>query len=124
MSSFEGTPQSIAQEADRIIGKNKLKRLMRKKKKGQWSDTEIQHLKSLRKQGLPLAEIAKWLRRMDLSVENQLQVVETTSSETNPFEGPQGSPPGFQEVLFNSRLAEIWQGLLESQMTPEWREAL
>lgn len=124
MSSLERTPQFIAREAKRILGEYEVKKLMKKKKKGQWSDAEIQHLKSLRKRRLPLAEIAMWLRRTKLSVENQLQALQTPSSETEMVEGPQELPPAFQELLFNTRLAEIWQGLLKSQMTQMWREAL
>lgn len=123
-SSLGRTPSFITREAKRLLGEYELKTLMKPKKRGQWSNDEIQYLISLRQEGLSLQKITMWLRRTKSSVEKQLRELGSTIFEPTAVEGPQEMPPGFQESLFNARLVEIWQGLLKSEMTEKWREAL
>jgi hypothetical protein len=60
-SSLDKTRRFIAREAKHILGEYELKKLMKQKKRGLWSNDEIQYLISLRKQGLSLAEATMWL---------------------------------------------------------------
>ena len=123
-SSFERTPAFIFREAKRLFRARELEQLMRRNKKGKWSDDEIQQLILLREQCLPLPKIRMWLRRTKLSVNKQLRERRNGIFESVVVEGPQELPPGLRKSLFSTRLVNIWQGLLESDMTPTWREAL
>lgn len=123
-SSLQRTPHYIIREAKRLLGEYELKKLMGQHKKGQWSNDEIQYLISLRKQCLSLAQITTLLRRTKLSVEKQLRELGSTIFEPTAVEGPQEIPFVLQNSLFNTRLVEIWQGLLKSRMTQAWSEAL
>lgn len=123
-SSLQRTVKFIAGEADRILGKNEVKTLLRKSKRGQWSNDETQQLTALREQKLPPKTIAMLLRRTKSSVDKKSQELGSTWSGSYAVEGPQEMLPGSQVSLFNIRLAEIWQALLRSEMTQAWREAL
>lgn len=123
-SSLKRNPDFIKREAERLLGEDEVKKLMKKNKKGQWSNDEIQHLTSLRKEGLSLAEVTMLLRRTKPSVEKQLRQLENTRSQPTAVEGPQEIPPELRKSLFNTRLIEIWQGLLEAKMAQAWEEAL
>ncbi|KAL9002999.1 MAG: hypothetical protein Q9188_004099 [Gyalolechia gomerana] len=114
----------ICREAKRLLGEHKLKTLMKQNKKGQWSEIEMQYLTLLRQQRLSLREITMWLRRTKPSVEKKLRELGTTIFEPTAVEGPQQMPLGLQESLFNTRLVDVWQGLLQSDMTEKWRKAL
>jgi hypothetical protein len=70
-SYFGLTPEFIFSKAKRL-GYEELKKLMRRNKKGQWSDDEIQWLISRRIRGLPLAKITRLFRRTKPSVEKKL----------------------------------------------------
>ena len=98
--------------------------IMKGKRTGQWSNEEICSIILLRKQGLPLARIARKLERTRTTVKTLLQRLGSAPFESNAVEGPQDLPPGLQESLYNSRLMAIWQGLLQSEMTPAWRDAI
>ena len=123
-SSLKRTLNFIIQKVKRLLGRYELRRLMKRNKREQWSSDEIQYLASLRKQGLPLAKITMLLRRTKPSVEKQLRELGNTIVEPTEVQGPQETPPGLRKVLFDTRLVEIWQGLLNSKMTQAWREAL
>jgi hypothetical protein len=123
-SPLRKTASFIAREANRILGKNEVDKILRQNKRGQWSSSEIQNLIALREQGLLLTKISKCLRRTIQSVEKQLRELRSTLLVLDVVEGPQELPPGLQESLFNIRLAEIWQALLNSNMKETWREAL
>lgn len=123
-SSLQKTAEFLAREADRILGKDEVKKPLRQRKRGQWSNDETQQLIALRQQRLPLKTITKWLRRTAPSVEKKSRELRSTLSGPDAVEGPQEMPPGLQVSLFNTRLAEIWQALLGSDMTQTWREAL
>ena len=107
-SFFDRTPEFMIREAKRLLGEYELKRLIKRNKKGQWSNDEVNSLISLRKRDLGLAQIAMWLRRTKQSVKKQLREVESTVVEPAVVEGPQQLPPGFEESLFNTRLIEVW----------------
>jgi len=123
-SSLERTPEFIFREVKRLLKQKELQTLMRRRIKGQWSNEETQWLILQRKQGLALTRITKLLRRTKLSVEKQLRELGNVMFESTVVEGPQELPPGLQESLFNTRLVNIWQGLLELEMTPTWEKAL
>ena len=123
-SYFDRSPEFIVREAKRLHGQEELKKLMRRTKKRQWSDVETQWLISERKQGLPLAKIAKLLRRTKPGVETKLRELGNMIFKPIVVEGPQELPPGLRESLFSTRLVHVWQALLKSDMTPTWREAL
>lgn len=124
VSFFDRSPGFIFREAKRHLGAGELMKLMERNKKGQWSNDEIQWLVLLRKQGLTLPKITMLLRRTKSSTEKQLRELKNVMFESTMVEGPQELPPGLQASLFNTRLMNIWQGLLKSEMTPTWREAL
>jgi hypothetical protein len=123
-SYFGLTPEFVFSKAKRLLGYEELKKLMRRNQKGQWSDDEIQWLISRRIRGLPLAKITRLLRRTKPSVEKKLRQLGNEIFASTVIEGPQELPPGMRESLFNTRLVNVWQGLLESDMTPTWRKAL
>ncbi|KAI4173617.1 MAG: hypothetical protein LQ343_002792 [Gyalolechia ehrenbergii] len=123
-STLHRSRSFIYREAKRLLGEHGLKTLMKQNKKGQWSELEMQYLTLLRQQKLSLREITMWLRRTRPSVEKNLRELGTTIFEPTAVEGPQEMPLGFQESLFNTRLADVWHGLLQSDMTEKWRKAL
>ena len=123
-SYFNLTSEFIFREAKRLFEQEEVKMLMRRNKKGQWSDDETQWLILRRKQGLPLTKIARLLRRTKPRIEKKLRQLGNMIFESTVIEGPQELPPGLRESLFTTRLVNVWQGLLKSDMTPTWRDAL
>ncbi|KAI0117441.1 hypothetical protein F4814DRAFT_287338 [Daldinia grandis] len=124
-TTLDRTPEFILREAKRLLGEEKLKQQMKWHKKGQWSESETQWLISQRNQGLPLNKIAKLLRRTEPNVNKKLRQLGTTILVSTVMEdGPQEVPTWLQQTLFSMRLLKIWKGLLESDMTPTWTEAL
>jgi hypothetical protein len=123
-ATFERTPAFIFREAKRLFGEAELKKLMKTNKKDKWSSDETQRLVLLRTQGMLLPKITMWLRRTKPSVSKQLQELGLVKCESISVEGPQTLPPGLEQSLFATRLMNIWQGLLEAEMTSTWREAL
>ncbi|KAL2406428.1 hypothetical protein ABEF93_006428 [Exophiala dermatitidis] len=121
---LDRTPEFVLREAQRLLGEQELKHQMRRNKKGPWSDGETQWLISQRNEGLPLKKMARLLRRTKPNVEKELRQLGAEILETTVVEGPQEVPFWLRERLFIARLFEIWKGLLESDMTPTWREAL
>jgi hypothetical protein len=121
-SSLQKTAIFLAREANRIMGKNELENLLRQKKREQWSDEEVQRLIALQKQRLPFSKFTLLLRRTESNIRKKFQELRCTSSLV--VEGPQELPPELEMLMFNTRLSEVWQALLKSEMTPTWREAL
>lgn len=119
---LERTPTFIVREAKRVLDPHAFKALTRRKKTGEWSQDEIQQLKSLRRERLPLQKIARLLRRNRLDVDEQRQKLANAIVEYTVAEGPQALPSGFQQSMFESRLLDIWHVLEKSPMTAEWRE--
>lgn len=123
---LDRTPEFILRKAKCLLGKYGLEKQMRWNKKGQWTNIETQWLISRRNQGLPLNKMAKLLRRTRQSVEKTLRQLgtEILKSAVVVEEGPQELPSWLREMVFTTRLIKIWKGLLKSDMTPIWREAL
>ncbi|MCJ1406507.1 hypothetical protein MMC19_000572 [Ptychographa xylographoides] len=123
-SGFALSSEFIFREAKRLFEEEELRKLMRQSKRGEWSDAETQWLIIRRGQGLPLTKIARLLRRTKLRVEKELRQLKNKMLESTVVEGPQELPPGLRRSLFRTRLFDAWQGLLNSDMTPTWRDAL
>lgn len=122
-SSLKRTPGFIIREAQRLLGAE-LEQLLKHNKKGPWPYDEVQHLITLRQDGLPLRTMRKWLRRTEHSIQKKLGELGSSVFKPTVVAGPQELPTGLRESLFEARLAEIWDGLLKSEMTPTWRDAL
>ncbi|KAL8934554.1 MAG: hypothetical protein Q9211_005163 [Gyalolechia sp. 1 TL-2023] len=123
-STLQRSRSFISREAKRLLGEHELKTLMKQNKKGKWSEIEIQYLIQLRQQNLTLREITKWLRRTRPSVEKSLRELRSKIFKPTAVEGPQEMPLSLQKSLFDTRLVDIWQGLLQSEMTEKWRATL
>lgn len=121
---LERTPEFIAREAKRILGQDALSKVLARKKKGEWAEDETRDLIRLRRGGALITKIAHLLRRTKPSIKEKLREIGSAISETGARQGPRELPPGLQESLFSARLENIWKGLLQSDMTPSWREAL
>jgi hypothetical protein len=121
---FQRTAVFIAREAERIVGKSEVQKLLKQKKMGEWSRYETQQLMVLRERGLSLTKLATWLRRTTRSIQKQLQELQPTLVALDVIQGPQGLPSGLRESLFDTRLKAIWQALLASDMVQTWRETL
>lgn len=98
--------------------------MLQHNKKGPWTCDEVQRLIKWREDGLALRSIKKLLRRTKHSIQKKLRELGSSIFEPTVVAGPQGLPPGLRESLFEARLAEIWNGLLKTEMTQLWIVAL
>jgi hypothetical protein len=123
-STLDRTPEFIVRQARRLLGKSELEQLMKHNKKGPWTCDEVQRLITLRVNGFKLRDMRKLLRRTQDSIQKRLRELGSSVFEPTIVLGPQELPPGLRKSLFEARLAEIWDGLLKSEMTQTWRDVL
>jgi hypothetical protein len=123
-STLDRTPEFIIREARRLLGESQLEQLMKHNKKGPWTCDEVQRLIKLRAHDFKLGEMRKLLRRTKGSIQKRLRELGSSILKPTIVLGPQELPPGLWKSLFEARLAQIWDELLTSEMTPTWRHAL
>jgi hypothetical protein len=123
--AFGRTPKFIMREAERVLGSRARYPIGKgENKTGTWTDEEIQGLINLRGEGMLPADLSKYLRRTKASVEKKLQELHSDIFDSTLVQGPQRLPQWLYKSLFKERLINVWDGLIKSEMTPNWRKAL
>ena len=89
---------------------------------GRWIKAETDILKDMRRDHIHPRVIADRIGRKTNSVVNKITSLSDCfreCNETNHFEGPQSLPPDLEQLLLRSRLQNIWEGLMKSEVTHE-----
>ena len=121
---FNDHPIWYLPRAEKAVGVDEFAALMAQKKTRDLSPLEIQWLRSQRRRGFQLDEVARLLQRTRSDLEERLREQKDEIFGSGLVCGPQEVPAEIQERVFCTRLLSILNGLSESTMTRDWREAL